>query len=61
MKWTLSFHYHLLNDIKDHNTESKPNMKDIHEGAYKKKKRRMFLASLPWSSIGQKRIVGLKN
>jgi len=39
MKWTLSFHYHLLNDIKDHNAESKPNMQDMHEGAYPKKKK----------------------
>jgi hypothetical protein len=34
----------------------KPNMQDIQE-----KKRRVLLASLPQSSIGQKRIAGLKN
>ena len=45
------------------NAESKPNMQDMQEGykgAYAKK-RRVLLASLPRSSIGQKRIAGLKN
>jgi hypothetical protein len=30
-------------------------------GAYPKQRRRMLLASLPQSSIGQKRMAGLKN
>jgi hypothetical protein len=34
---------------------------DMHEGAYPEKGRRVLLASLPRSSIGQKRIAGLKN
>jgi hypothetical protein len=35
---------------------------DMQEGAYpQKKKRRALLASLPQSSIGQKRFAGLKN
>ena len=39
------------------NSESKPNMQDVHEGAYPTKGR-VLLASLPRSSIGQKRITG---
>ncbi len=42
----------------------KPNMQDMQEGAQQvilKKRRRVLLASLPQSSIGQKRIAGLKH
>ena len=35
-------------------------MQDMQESAYIKKRRRVLLASLPQSSIGQKRIDGLK-
>jgi hypothetical protein len=35
-------------------------MQDMQEGAYPKKKRRVLLASLPQSSISQKRIAGLR-
>jgi hypothetical protein len=42
------------------NAEWKSNMQDIQKGAYKKKKR-VSLASLSQSIIGQKRIDGLKN
>jgi hypothetical protein len=40
------------------NVESKPNIQDMHEGAYPKKRRSVLLASLPRSSIGHKRIAG---
>ena len=33
------------------NAESKPNMQDMHEGAYPKKRRKVLLASLSFSSI----------
>jgi hypothetical protein len=36
-------------------------MQDMQEGAYPKKRRRVFLASLPQSSTSQKRVAGLKN
>jgi hypothetical protein len=35
--------------------------KDMQEGAYPKKRRRVLLANFPQSSIRQKRIDGLKN
>jgi hypothetical protein len=40
------------------NVESKPNIQDMHEGAYPKKRRSVLLASLPRSSVGHKRIAG---
>jgi hypothetical protein len=43
------------------NAESTPDMQDMQEGAYPKKKKRVLLTSLPRSSMGQKRIAGLKN
>jgi hypothetical protein len=36
-------------------------MQDMQADACPKKKRRVLLASLPQSSLGQKRIAGLKN
>jgi hypothetical protein len=36
-------------------------LKKTEESAYPKKNRRVLLASLPRSSIGQNRIAGLKN